>query len=252
MHRLLAIAAALSCASPAIAWAADAPAKPLRTLVYDVVYTAHTLHTQKTSGFNGSLGSGMQSGNGSVSGSGIAAVGLDGDHRGTLTVEVIAATPDGGLVVDTSFSGSSVSEKKTRIAIYSDGHITAPPDAPLGPESLHLLPLLARGFFANTTMTSGASWTAPPQPATRGTMTYRVQNLDGTIAIIALDGSVAVSGINGFNELDHGTVSYATDLDDPLSLELTAHIERQLSIDQSLTTDAHLTVKLVSDSFAKK
>ena len=252
MHRLLAVATVLACAVPSIASAADAPAKPLRTLVYDVVYTAHTLHTQKTSGFNGSLGGGMQSGNGTVSGSGTAGVGLDGDRRGTLTVDVIAATPDGGLVVDTSYTASSVSEKKTRIAIYPDGHITAPPDTPLGPESLHLLPLLARGFFANTTMASGVSWTAPPQPATRGAMTYRVQNIDGKIATIALDGSMAVSGINGFSELDRGTMSYATDLDDPISLDLIAHIERQLSIDQALTTDAHLVVKLVSDSFAQK
>lgn len=245
-HRLLAAAIVLLCStSPTIAGAAPAPAKPLRTLVYNVVYSAHTLQTQKTSGFNAS-------GTGSISGSGTAAVGLDGDRRGTLTVDVIAATPDGGLVVDAGYSASLVTAQKTRIAIFPDGHLNAPPDSPLGPETLHLLPLLARGFFADTEITAGASWTAPPQPATRGTTTYKVQNLNGKVATIALDGSLAVSGINGFNETDRGTIVYATDLDDPVSLDVTAHIERQVSGDRALTTDAHLVATLVSDSFAKK
>ncbi len=254
MYRLLAVATALAvCSSALAAAAADAPpAKPLRTLVYDVVYTAHTLHEQKTSGFNGSMGNGMGGDVGVSGGNGTAAVGLDGDHRGTLTIEVIAATTDAGLVVDCAFSGDVMSSKKARVAIYSDGRLGAAPDAPLGPEAMHILPLLARGFFATAAMTSGATWTAESPPPVHGQTTYKVETVDGNLATIGVDGSMTASGINGFRELDHGTTVYATDLDDPTTLELTTHIERQPSMGELLTTDGHLSVKLVSDTFAKK
>jgi hypothetical protein len=240
--------------APAAVSAADAPAqKPLRTLVYQITYTAHTLHQQQTSGFNGSLGNGLRdSGNVGVgSGSGNAAVGLNGDHSGTLTVDVIAATPDGGLVVDEAFTGSLVTGKKARIAIYPDGHLTAPPDVEIGPETLHILPLLARGFFASTAMAPGAVWTAAAQSPTHGAMTYHVQNVAGNVATIGVEGTMSMNGINGFSELDHGTTTYATDLDDPVSLDLTTHIERQLAIGETLTTDGHLSATLVSDTFKK-
>jgi len=263
MHRLLAVAASFvvaaslsgtALAAPPTAAQPAAPAKPLRTLVYDVSYTAHTLHEQKTSGFNSSFGNGMQSaGNVGVgAGNGTAAAGLDGDHTGTLTIDVVAATKDGGLVVDTSFNGSVATSGKTRIAIFPDGRLSAPPTAEIGPETLHILPLLARGFFATADMAPGATWVGHEPPPATGSTTYRVEKLDGTLATIGVEGTVTATGINGFRESDHGTTVYATDLDDPTSLDLLTHIERTPSMGELLTTDGHLVVRLVSDTFAKK
>ncbi len=111
MRRAPFFLAAALIAQPLAAPAAGAPAKPLRQLVYDVTYSAHSMHTKKTSGFNGGYGGdpGM-SGVGVTSGSGTAGVGLDGDDNGRLTVDVIAATPDGGLVVDIAYLGTTSSQ----------------------------------------------------------------------------------------------------------------------------------------------
>ncbi|MBV8642402.1 MAG: hypothetical protein JO225_00610 [Candidatus Eremiobacteraeota bacterium] len=242
--------------APLAAAAADAPPpiKVMRTLVYDVTYSAHSSHEKKTSGFNAAYGSGPGAGAGAgvSSGNGTAGVGLDGNDSGTLTFEVVAATPDGGLVIDISYTGSLGTQPKTRIALFPDGRLSAPPNSTLGPEVVHVLPLLARGFIANRDVSPGSSWNvAAPAPA-RGSTSYRVTRLDGQQATIALEGTLTVSGINGFSEFDRGTTTYATDVLSPVAYDLNAHIRRQLSVDESVTTDAHLTAKLVSDSFAKK
>ncbi len=252
MRCLLAIGIVAAFAVPAAATAADQPLKPLRTLVYDVQATAHSTHEKKTSGFNGSYGNQNAGPAGIGSGNGTAGVGLDGNDSGTLTIDVIAATPDGGLVVDTAYAGHLSSQPKIRVALYPDGRLSADPSKPLGPEALHILPLLARGFVANRDVSPGSSWTMSAPPPAKGSTTYRISGLDGDRATIALEGSLSLPGVNGFDETDRGTTIYATDLISPLSYDVTARIHRQIGVDESLTTETHLKVTLVSDSFAKK
>ena len=59
MRPVVLLSALALLAQPLAAFAADAPAKPLRQLVYDVTYSAHSVHTKKTSGFNGGYGNDM-------------------------------------------------------------------------------------------------------------------------------------------------------------------------------------------------
>ena len=232
MRRLLALGVLVALAAPTAALAApDAPVRVLRSLVYDVSYAAHTRHDKKTSGFN---------------------VAMDGSDSGRLTIDVIAATPDGGLVVDVAYSGKLNNAPKMRVALYPDGRLTADPTKTLGPEALHILPLLARGFMADRTVQVGASWTVQAPPPAKGATTYRVSGIDGPNATIALEGSISVGGVNGFDESDRGTTTYATDLISPLSYDLNSHIRRQLASDETITTDAHLVAKLISDNFYKK
>jgi hypothetical protein len=253
MRRLLALGALIALVAPMPATAApDAPVRVLRSLVYDVSYAAHTRHDKKTSGFNGGYGGDPNGGGPGVGGSGTASVAMDGSDSGRLTIDIIAATPDGGLVVDVAYAGKLNNAPKMRVALYQDGRLSADPTKTLGPEALHILPLLARGFMANRTVEVGASWTVQAPPPAKGATTYRVSSLDGTNATIALDGSLSVGGVNGFDESDHGTTTYATDLISPLSYDLNSRIRRQLASDETITTDAHLVAKLVSDSFVKK
>jgi hypothetical protein len=248
MRRLLALAALIALVAPMPATAApDQPVRVLRSLVYDVQYAAHTRHDKKTSGFNGS-----DSGAPGVSGSGTASVAMDGTDSGRLTIDVIAATADSGLVVDVTYAGKLNNAPKMRVALYQDGRLSADPTKTLGPEALHLLPLLARGFMANRTLQIGTSWTVPAPPPAKGSTTYRVSAIDGQNATIALEGSISVGGVNGFDESDHGTTTYATDLISPLSYDLNSRIRRQLASDETITTDAHLVATLVSDNFYKK
>ena len=253
MRCLLALGVVAAFAVPAVSVAADQPIKPLRSLVYTVQSSAHSTHEKKTSGFNGSYGSGQPGmGAGVSSGNGTAGVGLDGNDSGTLTIDVIAATPDGGLVVDTAYAGQLSSQPKIRVALYPDGRLSADPSKPLGPEALHILPLLARGFVANRDVSPGSSWTMSAPPPAKGSTTYRVSGLDGDRATIALEGSISLPGVNGFDETDRGTTTYATNLISPVSYDVTARIHRQLGVDEAVTTDTHMTVTLVSDTFAKK
>jgi hypothetical protein len=253
MHRSIGLGVLALAALPLAAAAADAPQpKVLRSLVYDVTYAAHTAHQMKTSGLNGAYGGGMQGEGPGVSGSGTAGVGLDGSDSGKLLIDVIAATPDGGLVVDVAYTGKLHNQPTMRVAVYPDGRLSAAPGKSIGPEALHLLPLLARGFVANRAIEPGASWTVnAPSPA-RGATTYRVSTVNGQAATIALEGSLSVSGIGGFDESDTGTTTYATDLLSPIAYDLNARIHRQISVEESTTTTLHMVATLVSDSFAKK
>ena len=116
-----------------------------------------------------------------------------------------------------------------------------------------MLPLIARGFIAERDVSAGldAGASRRPHPA-KGSTTYKVQSSDGHLARIAIEGVWSVPGPTGFDESDQGVTTYATDVVSPLSYDLTARIRRQLGIDQSATTSAHLTATLVSDSMAKK
>ena len=256
MRSLLAFAAAVAFAAPLAASAADAPApiKPLRQLVYDVTYTARTTHETKSSGFNGGFGAGTNGdGNPSVAaGSGAANQFMNGDDRGKLAIDVIAATPDGGLVVDAAFTGTVNVQPKTRVAIFKDGRMSVDPAHPLAPETTRMLPLIARGFIADRDVAAGSTWSIPAAAPAKGSTTYRVQSSDGHLARIAIEGVWSMPGATGFDESDQGTTTYATDIVSPVSYDLTARIHRQLGIDQSMTTSAHLTATLVSDTMAKK
>ncbi|HEY6236500.1 MAG TPA: hypothetical protein VIW69_15485 [Candidatus Elarobacter sp.] len=253
MRSLLAFAAAVAFAAPLAASAADAPAptRVLRHLLYDVTYSARTTHEVKSSGFNGAYGGGS-SDNGVAAGSGSVSQYMNGDDRGKLTIDVVAATQDGGLVVDTAFAGEKSTQPTTRVAIYADGRMSADPAHPLAPETARVLPLIARGFIADRDVAAGSTWSIPATAPAKGSTTYKVQSSDGHLARIAIEGAWSMPGPTGFDESDQGVTTYATDVLSPVSYDLTARIHRQLGIDQSMTTSAHLTATLVSDSMAKK
>jgi hypothetical protein len=255
MRSLLALAALAAFVSPLAAVAADAPSvRPLRSLVFDVAYSAHSKHEKKTSGFNASTGGGDPTAltPGISAGSGTAAIAVDGSDSGRLTIDVIAATQDAGLVVDVQYESKLGHQPKMRVALLPDGRLTADPTKTIDPAVLHVLPLLARGFIANRDVSPGSSWTVAAPPPLKGSTTYRVTALDGQFATLVLEGSLSMTGASGFDETDRGTTKYATDLIVPVSYDVNSRVRRQLGVDESVTTDAHLTVTLVSDTFAKK
>lgn len=254
MRSLLALAVAATLGAPLAASAADAPAvQPIRELVYDVTYSARTTHELKSSGLNSGYGGGTPTDNRNKSvGSGATSQFMNGDERGKLTIAIVAAPPDGGLVVDTSFTGATNPQPLTRVAVYKDGRLSADPKHPLAPEAARLLPLIARGFIAERDVSTGSSWIVPAPPPAKGVTTYRVQSSDGKRALIAIEAVWSLPGPGGFDESDQGTTTYATDLASPVSYDLNARIRRQLGVDETITTTAHVTATLVSDTFANR
>jgi hypothetical protein len=250
--RWLAAAALLACAGsiPLAAAAQPAPpAKAFRTIVYDVAYSTITLRREQTSGFGKNIGTGATT---SVAGSGAVDRRFTADDRGTLTVAVIAATRDGGLVVDAAFAGKTASHPPVRVAIFKDGGLSYDPNTPLSPAAIRFLPLLSRGLVAEKTIAPGEFWTAAAAAPASGNTTYRVLQVDGERATLGIDAAVSLRGPAGFDEHSEGQTVYATDLLSPLSLDLTSHVRRQISAEQNDTIDSRLVVTLVSDSFAKR
>ena len=243
--RCLAALAAALLVSAATVRAAEAP-KPLRVLVFDVTYSAHSKRATKSSGLmNGDPRLGLTR---NVNGSGTNERQIDGSDSGKLTVDVVAATAEGALVVDAAFRGIN-SQPPVRVVVFADGRLSWNPAQTLSPPAQRVLPLLARGLTTDKDVSPGSSWSIPAPAPERGELTYRVRHVDGERATIDIEGT---RGTSGADEYQHASTIYATDLLAPISLALDAHIHRQIGVDDALTTEAHLTATLVSDSFAKK
>ena len=245
----LVAAFALAIVSVAPATASDGTAaalKPLRTLVYSVDLTARNSNEEKTSGFlPGDLGAIMA---GSATVKRLANV----SDSGTLTISVVAATADGGLAVDASFAGKASSQAPIRVAILSDGRLLYDPKTELAPETFRILPLLSRGFVAGRDVSPGSSWTVGAPAPVRGSTTYTVISLQEDQATLSIESDLKLLGPQGYEEHDNGTAKYATDRLCPIMYDIMARLRHQPSSEQYVTTNAHLTATLVSDTFAKK
>jgi hypothetical protein len=247
IKRSIVAIAAMALGSTALAGAADAP-KPLRTLVYAIQFSAQTRNAEQTSGF-----SGTETGPaGTAVGHGLVERTSTASDDGTLTVNVVGVSQDAGLVVDASFAGKSSSQPPIRVAIFADGRLSYDPQKSLTPPAVRLLPLLARGFVAGRDVSPGSTWKTELQAPAKGSVTYRVSNLQGEVATIVMEGEIKVTGPRGYDETDRGTTTYATDRLCPMQLDLTARSRHQASAEQYVTENAHLTATLVSDTFAAK
>jgi hypothetical protein len=239
---LAASAAFLTCA--AAGGAADA-SQPLRVLVYDVAYSTSTLRAEHTSGFT-------NGGTGSVAGSGRVDRRFGSDDRGTLTVAVVAATADSGLVVDVSLVGKELTQPVVRVAIWEDGTLSYDPKATLSRQAIGVLPFLARGFIAGRDVNPGSNWIVPPAKSAEGDTKYHVVSVEGRRATLEVQSNKVVRGAAGFAESAQGTAVYETDLISPVSLDLYSTVRRDVSVNEADTINVHLVATMVSDTFAKR
>jgi hypothetical protein len=240
--RMLAAGAALALAATSSALAQGA--KPLRTLTFDVAYSVVSSLTARNNG----LGSG---GLDVASGSGFESHGFAQDDKGTVRVDVVAATADGGLVVDASFSGEKVRQPPVRIAILGDGRLAYDPKLVLPPELTELLPMLSRGLLTGHDATVGTAWSATaPEPWT-GTRRFRVSAANDTTATFAIDTDFSIKGSQGYEQHDEGSLTYQKTVLAPLRYDTRIRIRRKGLRGDELN-DLHLTATLTSDSFVPK
>ena len=220
------------------AFAADAP-KPLRTLVYDVTYDALQTQEEQTSGFDAPGAPNIQQQ-------------FDVGDAGALTVDVVAATADGGLVVDTAFAGRNRKDAPMRVAIFRDGRLSWDPAKDLAPAAIRLLPFLARGLVAGREIAAGVSWVTPPPAPGTGTLTYRITSLDRSIAHLDMHGLVNVPGTPAYDESANDATVYDVEHLMPISAEIDVTVRRRLNPATTQSTHIHLVAKLASDTFAKR
>ena len=243
-RRLLAVTLAIGAVCTAAPAGAADPVKPLRVIVYDVSYASTTVRREKTSGFDAN---GMSGG-----GSPFVEHRFSSDDAGALTISIVAATPDGGLVADCAFTGKNYTQPTVRVAIFKDGRLSFDPHASLVPEATALLPLLSRGLVADRTIDVASSWSVPAaQPAT-GETTYKVVSIDGARAKLGIQSAISVKAPPPFTESTTGEMVYTTDVLSPVSLDLHSTVRRTVNGDQSDTVDSYVTAKLRSDTFAKQ
>jgi hypothetical protein len=236
----LAILAFLGPAGMPPAGAAD-QAKPLRKLTYHVVYDVQSTYTQATSGINPD--------GGSYSGSGTQRQDAIDKNEGTLTLAVIAATPDGGLLVEASFDGDVRSWRAGRLAIYADGRIRYDRRTEVGPEGERVIPFLARGLVADHVVLAGQSWVIPaPKPQT-GSISYRVDAMDDPIAKMRVESDIHMAGAGAFDESTHAAIVYDTQRLCPKSVDVTAIDRRTIGMNANETTKSHTLATLTSDVF---
>lgn len=228
-----------------LAAAGDEP-KPLRTLSYDVAFSMVTERERKLSGlnienpdFSGGVAPNSQTQNFGI------------DDSGRMRLAVVAATGDGGLVVDESYDGKVTRQAPLRIAIVADGRLGHDPKQPPAPEALYVLPLLARGLVAGREIVPGTSWTVPTPGAADGTTTYRVTELAGSTATIAVVADLHHTGIDAFDRHDEGAISYDVDRLVPRALDIRTRLRRS-TLDTVDITDTHVAATLISDSFATR
>ncbi|GAC1659378.1 MAG: hypothetical protein NVS4B13_03980 [Candidatus Elarobacter sp.] len=240
---LLAIAAT---AAPSRGSAQGAPdrIRPLRTLVYSVLFSSKIVNEEHRSGLTAT--------GASPYGSPTAKRTSSVDDSGTLTANVIAASRDGGLAVDVSFVGKATTQPPVRVAILPDGRLSYPPTAQLSPEAARIVSLLARGIMVGRDVSPGSSWTITAAAPAKGTSTYRVTTVAGDLATLGIDIDVSQPGPSGFDEQATATALYDTVKLCPVRYDLTATARREPSMAQYVIENTHLTATLVSDTFAKK
>ncbi|HEY0396286.1 MAG TPA: hypothetical protein VGD01_17515 [Candidatus Elarobacter sp.] len=219
----------------ASAFAAAAETKPLRTLTFTINYSAVSSITSTMAG-------------GLEVGSGFESHGFANDDKGTMRVDVIAATADGGLVVDASFTGDKTRQIPVRIAILSDGRLAFDPKLNVAPELIEFLPLLARGLLADQAPATGSTWTAPaPQPL-EGTRTYHVTTATDTSASLSITTDARVGGGQGYDRHEESSLVYDRKLSRPVRYDTRIRLRRR-GLNGPETTDLHLTAALAGDTF---
>jgi hypothetical protein len=211
-----------------------ATAAPLRTVVYHFNYDSQ--------GF----GSGAD-----IDSQGRVSQDQSGGHAarsGRITVDVVQATADDGLVVDV---GEDVDRwekplQTLRCAIYgttSDVVCNQGVD-PTGEERA-LLSYLGRSFFDPSRLDAKQHWQSSPRIYTRGMTTtndYTVTKTDGDLVTISVDREERGGG---FRASTTGTVVYDAAMTLPDSVKLSAEMARDGG-----EGDLNVDLELLSDSMA--
>jgi hypothetical protein len=172
--------------------------------------------------------------------------------HGTIAVDVVAATGDGGIVLDISEDTDARKFGTVRAAVLgSTVSYDASKDVSL--EEREVLRLLSRSFVKDGEIAVGTAWTAQAQGnGDSESTTYTVTALDADTKTIdiAVAGTMAQKGADGFDGTTSGSVRY--DMGTLVPLQFSLHVRKRTQpLGQVVTVDTKLTATLTSDSFRK-
>lgn len=235
-------------------------ARPLRTLTYAVDVTV--IHAIDTPG-------GTVAGGGArpalivkgkvvtqgrpITGSGDKRAAATVATKGSITVEVLQATEDAGLVVEVAEDAVERVRPRVRLAISSDGALFYDPTnaAKLSEEEIAVVHWLGRGFFGDHPTAVGTSWTVD-QSANGHTDVerYEVMARDAgqvTLGYALEQRSTLASGYEGTRA---GSLVYDTKMVVPVEASFDSVARRQVGESYD-TLRTSIKFKLLTDTFAK-
>lgn len=239
-NRAFALAVLFAAAAlPAAARAADPP-KPLRSLTYDLRLSAATNGIVERSAI-GTAGSTHEDFTGG------------GESKGTITVDVIAATADSGLVADVSENATNRNRPKVRVAITAAGALSYDPQQSnnITDEEDTLLRWLARGFITPDDRAPGAAFNIDTSAGgSRGMEHYRVLSADGPVLSLDYKAEAKRTGLGGGDMTRTGSLVYDAKLAVPRSASY-KDVEHRSQVGSFVTTERNVSLTLTADTFAK-
>jgi hypothetical protein len=239
--------------------ATSGPGRPVRTLSFDV--DVHVLALRETPGegihgtrpavaVKGRMAGGQTSG---ATGSGDRTQGAAITAKGSIGVDVVAATDDAGLVIDVSESAIERTRPKVRIVVGPDGAVFFDPKNAenLTEEEITLVRWLARGFYGDHPTDPGTSWTVD-QSANGHVDVERYRVVARDAHQITLDYALEekVGGTTGYAGTRGGSLVYDTAMIVPVKASFQSESRRQVGATYE-TTRTSVTLTLKSDSFAR-
>ena len=259
-NRLVAVSVlAALCAVPAPARAAELVLRPVRTLVYDLVITVGNVRRTPQEERSAPVYIPRRSSNVAApsirrQGTGEASSSAAIEAKGTIIVDVMAATADGGLVVDLTETAIGRTRPKVRFAITGDGQVTHDPKDSdnVSQEEVALARWLARGFYGEHPTDRGTEWTVDASGnGLSGAEHYRVASAADSRVTLEYTMEEKSAGAASYGETRQGSLVYDTALVVPVEVSYQGHARRELfgAYDTTMTS---VMLILRSDTFAKK
>jgi hypothetical protein len=249
-------------AAPIVAGAANTggPGRPVRTLSFDVDVHVLALRETPGEGIHGTRPAAPVKGRmaggrpGGATGSGDRTQGAAVTAKGSIGIDVIAATDDAGLVVDVSESAIERTRPKVRIVLGPDGAVFYDPKNAenLTEEEITLVRWLARGFYGDHPTEPGTTWTVDQSANGHVDVErYRVVARDREQVTLDYALEEKVGGTTGYMGTRGGSLVYDTAMIVPLKATFQTEARRQVGVTYE-TTRTSVTLTLTADSFAKR
>ena len=228
------------------AGAALADGAPIRHLVYKFDVSFTTTATVHSSGLDG---------DGPASGTADYRMGSDDD--GTITVDVLQAQPDGGLVMKIAEQARlRRSSPPTLCVVYGTGSVICDQSQhEMNEEEMTLLRLLGRNFVNPGVIDAKKHWQYKSS-AQQGdeTSDYTIDKTDGSIDDISYQRLLKVGGAQPFDATTEGSLTYNQALSMPVGVKEDTityrnagiggnHDKIEQRIDLSLTADSMQTAQ---------
>ena len=257
---IVALAAVLAAPVGVDAAGTSGSSHPLRTLSFDVDVHVAARRETPGEGIRGTVpgvlvkGRVLQGRPGGATGNGQRTEAAAVTTKGSIGVDVVAATDDAGLILDVSETANERTRPKVRIVLGPDGAVAYDPKnvANLTEEEITLVRWLARGFFADRPTEPGTTWTVDQSANGHVDVErYRVVARDAHQLTLDYLLEEKVGGATGYAGTRGGSLVYDTAMIVPLKATFQTEARRQVGAAYE-TTRTSVTLTLTGDSFAKR